>query len=84
MNFIILIIFSERAKEHIEQELHNSKTNNKEINILQEEIKDLKENLSSLRKKFRENERELLKERAKTKSISMHSEVSVIIVLFAS
>ena len=66
----------EMTKGHLENELHRSKTNNEQVNILQQQIDDLKGSLTSFKKKLKETERDLNKEKAKTRSISMHSEVS--------
>lgn len=67
-------------KKHLENELHDSKTNNKDVEILQLKLNENNENLNEVKKKLKNSERELSKERAKTKSLSMHSEVSAIFV----
>ena len=73
---VLWIFFTETIKDHLEHELHERKTNNEQVNVLQKEIEDVKENLDNVKKKLKENEGELNKERAKTRSLSMHSEVS--------
>ncbi len=66
----------ESTKSKLEDELHYTKTHNDDAVRLQQDIEEMKTDLKQVTQKLHETETNLTKEKAKTKSLSMHSEVS--------
>ena len=62
------VLLSEKVKEQLEHDLHESQTNNAEVKRLEGEIANYKTQLTGVQK-------ELSKEQAKTRSVSKQSQV---------
>ena len=62
------VFLSEKVKEQLEHDLHESQTNNVEVKRLEGEIANYKTQLTGVQK-------ELSKEQAKTRSVSKQSQV---------
>ena len=77
-------IVTESAKAELEKELADSKTNNSVVAGLEADIKKLQQDLDQVNTKLGEANKELNKERAKSKSFSKHQQVNVFYVYFVT
>lgn len=70
------VLFAETEKHQLQDELRQQNIARDQIVTLENEMRDKNKTLAEVQKKLRETERDLAKEKARSRSLSMHSEVS--------